>query len=111
MRTVKAGAGDLGIIASVKNWFCGAAQTTLELPARYSVSGVRGKINQLVVFVLKYEVFTASTLAPSYHCTLRVPTPVSCGPVGVAVPTIHFCSGSEIGFCDRFSSLMEAPTR
>jgi len=41
-RATTAAAGSFGIAISAKNWLCTAAQTTLPLPARYSVFGVRG---------------------------------------------------------------------
>src|SRR5579872_1716381 len=97
LRTTMPGAGFVGIVgivARAKNWFCADAQTTLLLPSRYSACGVLGKMNRVVVLVLKKEGITFLTLAPSYQRTASSRA-LSCGPIGVAVPMDNSRAGRD----------------
>src|SRR5215472_4510634 len=76
--------------ANAKNWLCTAAQTTFEAPPRYSLRGVPGR--HPIVRLANQAALTSSVPPPLYH---KIPTawPLSRGPIGVAVPTIHSCAG------------------
>ncbi len=107
---VAAGLFVTGIIARAKNWFCTEAQATLLFPARYSVFGTRGNTSNVEVLVLKYGKFTGIVFVPSFQSTDSA-WPLSCGPIGVAVPITHSCAGIVSAWLDRFSRRTDAVTR
>ena len=86
-------AGCCGMTTSVKNWLCTAAQTTLLCSgaifrARRAGQAAKpsGWQNQLAPMSLALRaVVPQHALRPS----------VSCGFIGVAVPTTHSCGGSD----------------